>query len=195
DRRPGGWRPAHGRRSVTSHDYRASRTDSRRGPRVLRHPRDGQEGRLAHVRRYDAPLRSMIVPEAHSAAGVASQCTAAAIPAGRATRWNGLWPRTASPSRASASAAISVSTKPGATAVTAIPRGARATARDCVIEFRPALLAPYATCLGSPRNAPREETLMMRPPRPMWRAAHHTMFAALMRLTSSVLRQTACQSA
>ncbi|TWH66037.1 sodium/bile acid cotransporter 7 [Micromonospora olivasterospora] len=37
------------------------------------------------------------MPEAHSASGLASQCTAAAISSGRATRSNGLCARIASP--------------------------------------------------------------------------------------------------
>jgi hypothetical protein len=59
---------------------------------------------------------------------------------------------------------MSVSTYPGATLATAIRYGARARAIDWPNAFSPALLAPYAGCRGSPRNAPREVTLMIRPP-------------------------------
>nr|BFE75828.1 hypothetical protein GCM10020092_091290 [Actinoplanes digitatis] len=90
---------------------------------------------------------------------------------------------------------MSVSTKPGATQATPIPYGASATASDCAIEFSAALLAPYAGWPGSPRNAPRDDTLTIRPPRSrMCCAAAHAAFAAPKRLTSKVPRQVACHS-
>jgi sodium/bile acid cotransporter 7 len=86
-----------------------------------------------------------MVPDAHSASGDASQCTADAISSGRATRWNGLCARIASPRSAlRCSLVMSVATKPGATEATAIPYGASATARDWPIELSAAFEAPYA---------------------------------------------------
>ena len=87
-------------------------------------------------------------------------------------------------SPASASAAMSVSVSPGATAVTAMPRGPSARASDWPNAISPALLAPYAGWPGSPRNAPREETLTIRPPSRMWRTAHQVTLAAPTRLTA-----------
>ena len=84
-----------------------------------------------------------MVPLAHLAAGDARYTTAAATSPGRATRPNGLCPRIWSPDGpARCRAAMSVSTKPGATVATAIPYGARARASDWPNAFRPALLAP-----------------------------------------------------
>ena len=61
----------------------------------------------------------------------ASATTALATSSGVATRPNGLWARMASPPGASSSpAAMSVAMNPGATEVTAMPCGARATAID-----------------------------------------------------------------
>ena len=82
---------------------------------------------------------------------------------------------------------MSVATKPGATEATAMPYGARATARDWPIELRAAFDAPYAGCVGSPRKAPRDDTLMIRPPRSrMCWAAAQAALAAPNRLTSKV---------
>src|SRR5690349_2558961 len=89
---------------------------------------------------------------------------------------------------------MSVVVQPGAMAVTAMPSGPRARARDWVSETRAALEAPYAGWLGSPRKAPREETLMMRPPRGMWRTAHQVAFAGPVRLTARVSVQACCHS-
>src|SRR5262252_9758041 len=96
---------------------------------------------------------------------------------------------------------MSVSTNPGATVATAMPCGARALASDWPKAFRPALLAPYAGWPGSPRKAPREDTLTMRPadfPEP-WRimcwTAHQVTLAAPTRLTPSVSCQAACHCA
>ncbi|GHJ14261.1 hypothetical protein TPA0908_22560 [Micromonospora sp. AKA38] len=73
-----------------------------------------------------------------------------------------------------------------------MPYGASATASDCAIAFIPALLAPYAGLAGSPRNAPREETFTIRPPRSrMCWAAHQAALAAPTRLVSSTSRQRA----
>lgn len=85
---------------------------------------------------------------------------------------------------------MSVSTKPGATVATAMPYGASATANDWAMAFIPALLAPYAGLAGSPRNAPRDETLTIRPPRSrMCCAAHQAALAAPSRFVSSTSRQ------
>jgi hypothetical protein len=88
---------------------------------------------------------------------------------------------------------MSVSTYPGATVATAMPSGARARAIDWPNAFRPALLAPYAGCRGSPRYAPREVTLTIRPPVSfMYWTAHQVTLAAPVRLTASVSRQASC---
>jgi hypothetical protein len=88
---------------------------------------------------------------------------------------------------------MSVSTYPGATVATAIRYGASARASDCPNAFSPALLAPYAGCRGSPRNAPRELTFTIRPPLClMCRTAHQVTLAAPVRLTSRVSRQASC---
>ena len=65
------------------------------------------------------------------------------ISAGAAARFSGLCARIASPAAPSrCGAAMSVSTKPGATTPTNTPCGASALANDWLSEFRPALLAP-----------------------------------------------------
>lgn len=51
----------------------------------------------------------------------------------------------------STAAAMSVATKPGATAVTAIPAGAGDTVSDWASACTPAFAAPYAGTSGSPR--------------------------------------------
>src|SRR5205814_1349176 len=80
------------------------------------------------------------------------------------------------------------------TEATAMPCGARCRAIDWPNAFRPALLAPYAGCRGSPRKAPREVTLMIRPPPRgiMCRTAHQVALAAPTRLTPSASCQAAC---
>ena len=76
-----------------------------------------------------------------------------------------------------------------------MPCGASATASDWPNACSPALLAPYAGCAGSPRNAPRDPTLTIRPPRSfMCRTAHQVAFAAPVRLTPSVARHASCHS-
>ena len=91
---------------------------------------------------------------------------------------------------------MSVATKPGATVATAMPYGASATARDWPSAFSPALLAPYAGCSGSPRNAPRDETLTIRPPRSRMCWAAHQIDVRRRRSgwSSSVCRQRCCHS-
>src|SRR4051812_49640872 len=96
-----------------------------------------------HIRRYDAPLTSSTAPLAISAAGDARNTTAAATSSGVATRPSGLSARRASPrAPVSSSAAMSVSVKPGATAVTVIPCGPRSRASDWPNAMRPAFDAP-----------------------------------------------------
>src|ERR687889_1749965 len=75
-----------------------------------------------------------------------------------------------------------------------MPCGASACASDWLMLFSPALLAPYAGCSGSPRNAPREETLTIRPASDRRRngSAQNVTFAVPRRLTSIVRRQAAC---
>src|SRR6266516_4113062 len=92
-------------------------------------------------------------------------------------------------------AAMSVTVQPGAIAVTAMPSGPSARARDWVKETMAALEAPYAGWFGSPRKAPREETLTMRPPRVMWRTAHQVTLDGPIRLTASVSAHACCHSA
>jgi hypothetical protein len=120
--------------------------------------------------------------------------TAAAISSDAATRLNGLCPRISAPrGELSSPSAMSVSTYPGATLATAIRYGASARAIDCPNAFSPALVAPYAGCRGSPRNAPREVTLMIRPPACfMCCTAHQVTLAAPVRLTARVSRQASC---
>ena len=85
----------------------------------------------------------MIVPVENRAPCEASQNTAEATSSGLATRPNGDCARTASPPGPSrTSRAISVCTKPGATAATRMSCGARARAMDWVNAFMPALEAP-----------------------------------------------------
>ena len=92
--------------------------------------------------------------------------TAAATSSGRATRLNGLCARIGRrPRRRRASLAMSVSTNPGATAVTVMPCGASARARDW-LKVQAGLARPVGGLPVSPRNAPREETLTIRPPPP-----------------------------
>src|SRR4051794_6363730 len=151
-----------------------------------------------HIRRYDAPLTSSTAPLAIAAAGEARNTTAAATSSGVATRPRGLSARRASPrAPVSSSAAMSVSVKPGATAVTVIPRGPRSRASDWPKAIIPAFDAPYAGWPGSPRNAPRDDTFTIRPPRPprsMCCTAHQVTFAAPTRFTPSVSRHPACHS-
>ena len=87
---------------------------------------------------------------------------------------------------------MSVATNPGATALTAIPLGARASARDWVSELSPAFAAPYAGYRGSPRKAPRDDTLTIRPPWPRCRAAHQHTLAGPSRLAARVRCHAAC---
>jgi hypothetical protein len=90
---------------------------------------------------------------------------------------------------------MSVSTYPGATAATAMPYGASARAIDCPNALSPALLAPYAGCRGSPRNAPREVTFTIRPPVCfICCTAHQVTLAAPVRLTAMTSRQASCHS-
>src|SRR5882757_5650303 len=89
---------------------------------------------------------------------------------------------------------MSVVVQPGAMVVTAIPSGPSARAIDWPNDTSAALLAPYAGWFGSPRNAPREETLTIRPPRPMCRTAHHVTFAAPTRFTARVPDHARCHS-
>src|SRR3954447_21788877 len=151
-----------------------------------------------HIRRYDAPLTSSTAPLAIAAAGEARNTTAAATSSGVATRPRGLSARRASPrAPVSSSAAMSVSVKPGATAVTVIPRGPRSRASDWPKAIIPAFDAPYAGWPGSPRNAPRDDTFTIRPPRPprsMCCTAHQGTFAAPTRVTPSVPRHPPCHS-
>src|SRR5258707_12525495 len=74
-----------------------------------------------------------------------------------------------------------------------MPCGASAGASDWLGGLRPALLAPEAGELGSPRNAPRDDTLMIRPPRPfICCTAHHVTLAAPIRWTPSVACHGCC---
>ena len=59
-----------------------------------------------------------------------------------------------------------------------------------------ALLAPYAGDLGSPRKAPREETLTIRPPPAsiMCGTTHQLALAGPRRLTASVFCHARCHS-
>ena len=120
-----------------------------------------------------------------------------------ATRPNGLWPRTASPpGPSSTGAAISLAMNPGASVTTPMPWLPSATAREDPIACRPALLAPYAGTSGSPRNAPREPTLTIRPTgRPsaggtsiICRATHHVRLAGPSRLVARVRAQMSTHS-
>ena len=89
---------------------------------------------------------------------------------------------------------MSVSMNPGATVDTAMPSAPSATASDWPSALRPAFDAPYAGCSGSPRNAPRDETLTIRPASERRRngSAQNVTFAVPSRLTSTVRRQAAC---
>src|SRR3954469_9589332 len=138
-----------------------------------------------------------MVPLENRAPGDASQRTADATSSGRATRPNGDWARTASPpGPSSTSRAISVWTNPGATQVTEMPCGASASAIDWAKAFSPALDAPYAGLFGSPRNAPRLETLTTAPPPAAIRCgtARKVAFAAPTRLTARGGDQAASHS-
>jgi hypothetical protein len=143
-------------------------------------------------------LRSSTAPLAHDASGEARYTTAAATSSGSATRLKGLCALIRSPAAvASSSTVMSVATYPGATDATVTPCGASATASDWPNACSPALLAPYAGWAGSPRNAPRDPTFTIRPPRPervMCRTAHQAAFAAPIRLTPSVARHASCHS-
>ena len=78
-----------------------------------------------------------------------------------------------------------------------MPCGASATASDWPNACSPALLAPYAGWVGSPRYAPRDPTLTIFPPRApaiMCRTAHQVAFAAPTRFTPSVACHAACHS-
>src|SRR5919205_2800239 len=139
----------------------------------------------------------MIVPVLNRAPGEASHRTAEATSSGRATRPYGDCARTASPpGPSSTSRAISVCTKPGATQVTEMPTGASARAIDCAKAFIPAFDAPYAGLSGSPRKAPRLDTLTTAPPPAACRCgtARNVALAAPTRLTASVRAQTCCHS-
>src|ERR1700689_5313925 len=95
-----------------------------------------------YLLRHDAPLRSRIAPLAHSASADARYTTAAATSPVVPTRPKGLCPRISSPpGPARMAAAMSVSTNPGATVLTAMPWWPRARASDWPSAFRPALLA------------------------------------------------------
>jgi hypothetical protein len=97
---------------------------------------------------------------------------------------------------------MSVAMKPGARVATEMPSGARARAIDCPKACSPALLAPYAGTSGSPRYAPREPTLTMRPRGSpaaggtaiMCRATHQVRFAAPIRLVARVVCQARTQA-
>src|SRR5256885_16731531 len=86
------------------------------------------------------------------------------------------------------SLALWVATNPGAIPVTTIPSLPRPRARDWVNELSAPLLAPYARCIGSPRNAPRDGTVTIPPPprRRLCRTAHQGTLAAPTRVASGV---------
>ena len=118
------------------------RRDGRAAARRCR-GRDAGGDRRRYIRRYDAPLTSITVPLAIVASGEARKTTAAATSSGAATRPSGLSARLATPfSPTSSSPAMSVSVKPGATDVTAMPCGPSARASDWPNAISPALLAP-----------------------------------------------------